>query len=241
MGKGPEKGNFLSACGAVYRLSLNHEEVTMSEKTFSCSDCETLNCYNREGRFPQQCIGQAIPHQQIEDVRNLYKSDPLASKLSEAAAEIEGKYYGKLTRVEEIIAFAQRINAGKIGVASCVGLASEAKMFVKILDAHGIDSYCTICKVGSIDKSEIGIAEESKLRQGCFEGACNPILQAKLLADQKTGLNVIVGLCVGHDSMFIKYSQAPVTTLITKDRVLGHNPAAALYTANSYYKKLLSL
>jgi uncharacterized metal-binding protein len=36
----------------------------------------------------------------------------------------------------------------------------------------------------------------------------------------------------------MKYSEAPVTTLITKDRLLGHNPAAALYTSGFYYKRL---
>lgn len=30
-----------------------------------------------------------------------------------------------------------------------------------------------------------------------------------------------------------KHSQAPVTTLVVKDRVLAHNPAGALYSA--YY------
>ena len=68
---------------------------------------------------------------------------------------------------------------------------------------------------------------------------CNPIMQAKLLNDARTDLNVVVGLCVGHDSLFYKYSEAMVTTAVTKDRVLGHNPAAALYTAESYYKKKL--
>jgi len=34
------------------------------------------------------------------------------------------------------------------------------------------------------------------------------------------------------------YSKAPVTILVVKDRVLGHNPVAALYTGHSYYKKL---
>ena len=71
------------------------------------------------------------------------------------------------------------------------------------------------------------------------EALCNPVLQARLLNKEKTDLNVIIGLCVGHDSLFIKYSKAPVTTLITKDRVLGHNPAAALYTSGFYYKRLL--
>ena len=46
-------------------------------------------------------------------------------------------------------------------------------------------------------------------------------------------------LCVGHDTLFIKHSEAPVTYLIVKDRVLGHNPAAALYTAKFYYKRVL--
>jgi uncharacterized metal-binding protein len=64
-------------------------------------------------------------------------------------------------------------------------------------------------------------------------------LQARLLNQAGTDLNVVVGLCVGHDSLFIKHSEAPVTTLITKDRVLGHNPAGALYTSGFYYKRLL--
>ena len=68
---------------------------------------------------------------------------------------------------------------------------------------------------------------------------CNPILQAKLLNEAGTDLNVVMGLCVGHDSLFYKYSDALVTTLVTKDRVLGHNPVAALYQANAYYKRLL--
>ena len=37
----------------------------------------------------------------------------------------------------------------------------------------------------------------------------------------------------------IKYSEAPVTVFAVKDRVLGHNPIAAIYTANSYYNKKL--
>ena len=70
---------------------------------------------------------------------------------------------------------------------------------------------------------------------------CNPILQARLLNQAKTDLNVVIGLCVGHDSLFYRYSDAYVTTLVTKDRVTGHNPAAALYTSNSYYKKTFGI
>jgi len=209
------------------------------DKEFCCSDCGMQSCYRREKDFPGLCVGEGVDKAEIDSLKKLYKTDPIASKLSNAAAEIEGTYYGKLTRVEEIIAFARRIGAKKIGIATCIGLIAEAKIFVKILKAHGLKSYCAICKVGSIDKTEVGIPENLKVQKGSFEAICNPILQAKLLAKQKTDLNVIVGLCVGHDSLFIKYSEAPVTTLITKDRVTGHNPAAALYTAEFYYKRLL--
>ena len=67
---------------------------------------------------------------------------------------------------------------------------------------------------------------------------CNPIGQAKLLNSAQTQLNILLGLCVGHDSLFIKYSEAPVTVLAVKDRVTGHNPLAPLYLHQSYYKKL---
>jgi len=175
----------------------------------------------------------------IESCNDIYRGDGIDARTEYAAAEIEGTYYGKLTRVEEIIAFARRISAVKIGVATCIGLMQETKVFVKILRANDLEPYTVICKVGSVDKTEIGIPEDMKVQKGSHETTCNPILQAKLLNQQKTDLNVVVGLCVGHDSLFMRHSEALVTTLITKDRVLGHNPAAALYTAGFYYKKLL--
>lgn len=208
-------------------------------KNLSCTDCGLLNCYRQDKSFPQFCLTTNTDNQMIEEVNTLYRNDEFVSKLSLAAAEIEGTYFGKITRVEEIILFAKKIGAKKIGIATCVGLMSEAKTFAKILDVKGLESYSVICKVGSIDKTEVGVDEKLKIQKGCHESLCNPVLQAKLLNEEKTDLNVIVGLCVGHDSLFIKYSEAPVTTLITKDRVLGHNPAAALYTSGFYYKRLL--
>ena len=69
---------------------------------------------------------------------------------------------------------------------------------------------------------------------------CNPIGQALLLNEQKTDFNVIMGLCVGHDTLVMKYLEAPITTLAVKDRVTGHNPLAAIYLSESYYKKLFT-
>jgi uncharacterized metal-binding protein len=37
----------------------------------------------------------------------------------------------------------------------------------------------------------------------------------------------------------LKYSEAYCTVLVAKDRVLAHNPCAALYTTGSYYARML--
>ena len=105
-----------------------------------------------------------------------------------------------------------------------------------IFREHGFEVFGVCCKAGAVPKTGLGIDEKCS---AVGKVACNPILQAKVLNEAKTDLNVVVGLCVGHDSLFYKYSDALVTTAVTKDRVLGHNPVAALYTANSYYGKLL--
>jgi len=214
--------------------------VKEQEENRSCMACGILNCYRKDKEFPLFCLTEKLTRKERDSVVELYRDGSSTSKVALAAAEIEGKYYGKLTRVEEIIAFARRIEAKKIGIAACIGLSSEARTFARILEVKGLESCGVICKIGSVDKREIGIPEELKVQPGSHEALCNPVMQAKLLNRQKTDLNVIIGLCVGHDSLFIKYSKALVTTLITKDRVLGHNPAAALYTSGFYYKRLLA-
>jgi len=91
---------------------------------------------------------------------------------------------------------------------------------------------------GSIPKEVVGITDAEKVHPGQYEVLCNPIGQAMLLNAAGTDLNVLVGLCVGHDSLFIRHSEALVTVLIAKDRVTGHNPAAVLYTSHSYYRRV---
>ena len=93
-----------------------------------------------------------------------------------------------------------------------------------------------ICKTGGFPKEAAGIPKENKIHPDQFEPMCNPIAQARLLNAQKTEFNIALGLCVGHDSLFYKYSDALVTTLVAKDRVLAHNPCGAIYCAEGYFK-----
>jgi uncharacterized metal-binding protein len=67
----------------------------------------------------------------------------------------------------------------------------------------------------------------------------DPRGQARYFAENGIEMNVLAGMCVGHDSIFIRASSAPVTSLVVRDTKLFHNPVAALYTSQSYFKKAL--
>jgi uncharacterized metal-binding protein len=142
------------------------------------------------------------------------------------------------TRLVEICEFAHRMGYLKIGLAFCVGLVKEARVVDGILRNHGFQVVSAICKAGNTPKERIGITDEDKVRQGTNEAMCNPVVQAKLFNGQKTEFNVLLGLCVGHDSLFFKYAEAPTTVLAVKDRVTGHNPLAAIYLSDSYYARI---
>jgi uncharacterized metal-binding protein len=142
------------------------------------------------------------------------------------------------TRIEEIWEFSQRMGFSRIGLAFCLGLRKEAAIAEEILDTHGLEIVSACCKAGCTSKELIQIEEQDKVFQETDESMCNPIFQAMLLNEAKTDFNVLLGLCVGHDSLFFKYAQAPTTVLAVKDRLTGHNPLAAIYQHESYFARL---
>jgi uncharacterized metal-binding protein len=169
------------------------------------------------------------------------------ARLARVAATVEGLCYEKSedgsvharwSRVEDTIALARLMGWKKVGIATCIGLLDETARLEEVLVAQGLEPVSVCCKVGSVDKERLGVKDDEKVRPGTFEPACNPVAQARILNDVGTDMNVIVGLCVGHDMLFTKHSSAPVTTLVAKDRVTGHNPAAVLYGQNFYYRRL---
>lgn len=205
--------------------------------TKSCANCGVLNCAKRDAQYPEFCLTTNFDPEELEEIQKLYLEDEENNKISVISAEIEGEFYCRYTRVEEIIEFAKRMGFHKIGIATCFGLIEETRIFAQILKKNGLEPYAALCKVGALNKTDIGVREEFTEKTG--NSMCNPIMQAKLLEKAGTELNVIVGLCVGHDSLFYKYTNTLTTTLITKDRVLAHNPVGALYQTKAYYKKLL--
>jgi len=144
--------------------------------------------------------------------------------------------------LEETIDFAKILGYKRLGIAFCAGVLSESRTLAAILENKGFEVVSVCCKVGAVPVSWIGLKEEEKLGgPEAYETICNSVLQAKILNASNVDLNILFGLCVGHDSLFIRYAKAPITVLACKDRVFGHNPMAAIYLASSvYYKRLLS-
>ncbi len=202
-------------------------------------------CFTDSGKGPDFCPTK-LQTDLIADAREEYK-DPGIKEFARLSSLQEGECYlerdrnpyvphcGK-TRIQEVCEFAQKLGAKKLGIAYCIGLAQEARMLNDIFDHQGFEVASVVCKVGRVLKEEeLGIKDEEKIMIGTAETSCNPILQAKILNRAETDLNVLLGLCVGHDSLFLKYAKGYTTVLAVKDRVTGHNPLAALYTSHSYY------
>ncbi len=193
----------------------------MSKRTPKCAFCETRECYQGKDCFGMQ-----------EASRKAFNSNREDTELSRVATSIESDGYMRWCRVEEVIEFAKRMGYSHLGIAFCVGMVNEARTLQKILESKGFKVSSVCCKMGGIEKSELNF---KRLKEGRYEAICNSIGQALLLNEAGTELNLIVGLCVGHDILFTKHSKAPVTTVIVKDRVLAHNPAGALYS--NYYAR----
>jgi len=180
-----------------------------------CAWCQLKDC--REGK---DCFKQVDRHRELYD-------DPQIRLLHKAAAAIEARHYCKEPRIREIMLFARELGFGKLGLAFCIGLTDEALIIADILSKQfEVVSVC--CKMCGISKDDMGLERVHPERE--VEVMCNPAGQAVVLNEAGTDLNILCGLCVGHDAIFTMTSRAPVTTLIAKDRVLAHNPIGAVYS-----------
>lgn len=201
----------------------------------SCIDCGVGNCDHMTKKYPQFCVGEGMDEALRLEAMTCYRQEE-NRKMMIAAAEVEYENYCKMTRVEETAEFCRKMGYRKIGIATCVGLLQEAGIVAKIFRKKGFEVFGIGCKAGATPKTAVGIPAQC---QEIGQNMCNPILQAKKLNQEGSEFNLIIGLCVGHDSLFTRYSEAPVSTLIAKDRVLAHNPVGALYQSKAYYSRLL--
>ncbi|WP_312907398.1 DUF1847 domain-containing protein [Tissierella praeacuta] len=205
---------------------------------YNCANCVLKGC--TRGKLEESLPNCPNKNKEIQEKAKALYQEEENKKIAYNAAIVEAQGYGRKTRIEEIMDFARKCNYKKVGLLFCLGLSKEAKEVYNILTYHDFEVISVLCKNGGVGKKYLEISEEDTISGTCDEVMCNPIGQALLMNDQDTDFNIILGLCVGHDTLVMKYLNAPMTTLAVKDRVTGHNPLAAIYLSESYYKKLYS-
>jgi len=208
----------------------------MKDPEIQCSYCPRKGCFRGDlSQAPAFCPSLTRT-EVIEDAKNRLR-EPENQRMAQDVART-WKDYGKLTRVEETLLYARLRGYKRLGLAFCVGLSQEAEMLSNLLLNEGFEVASACCMCGALCSEDVLLPEEDKILPGMRQPMCNPIGQAAILDGERCDLNIILGLCVGDDTLFIKHSKAPVTVLAVKDRVLAHNPLGALYTARHIYTRL---
>ncbi len=224
----------------------------MEDVGCNCARCAVVEkiCRLEKGKGPSSCPTKKEGPTLTEALERY--DDPEIKEFARMASVQEGSCYAQRdakpfvmiptkSRIEELIEFPKRMGYKKLGLAFCGGLTLEASILSEILEKHGFEVISVSCKVGGIPKERIGIKDEEKIQIGKFEPMCNPIAQAKILNRAGTDFNIMLGLCIGHDSLFLKFVDGLTTVFAVKDRITGHNPIAALYISRSYYQRLMKL
>ncbi len=177
-----------------------------------CATCESYMC--RTGSVdaaPDECPMHGV----FPSFDELYSTNE-QRRLAHQSALVEAEGYCRWTRLEEIVQLSSRMGFARVGIGHCPSTAREAQQVAKLLRDRRIDT---------------ALPPRAD--------TCDPVSQAAFFAESDTQFNVIAGMCVGHDALFIRHSQVPVTSLIVADRRFRHNPVAALYTARSYSQSVL--
>ncbi len=208
----------------------------MADSKIQCSYCPSKRCFQGDlSHAPDFC--PSIKRADVLTEAKKRLREPENKRMAQDVART-WKDYGKLTRVEETVLYAKLRGYKKLGLAFCVGLSQEAELFTNLLFNEGFEVVSACCMCGTLSAEDIDLPEEDKILKDMRQPMCNPIGQATVLDGEGCDLNILLGLCVGDDTLFIKHSRAPVTVLAVKDRVLAHNPLGALYTSRHIYTRL---
>ncbi len=224
----------------------------MPEKHPACAECPFVPakrvCMQQNGKGPENC--PTLNHKELLENALRAADRPEIFEFARQCSIQESQGYSHRDkgfayirpvkpRIQEIIEFARKMDFQRLGLVFCLGLRKEASIVQKILSTNHFQVISVGCKVGQVAKSKLDLQQDSQVDMTAWtETMCNPIFQAYLVNHYKTEFNILLGLCVGHDSLFFKYCNAYCTVLAVKDRLLGHNPLAAVYGYDSYYRYL---
>lgn len=218
---------------------MKESKIVSEQQIPTCHKCNGINycTVGRASEILDNCPMKITPEVEKE-ARNLYLTDAFVKKSTGVASIVEAQGYIHWPRLKDTVEYAKGMEYKKLGLAFCIGMLQETRIIAEILENYGFEVLSVCCKTGSVKKIDVGVPKEFTMfsKTGYTIGwiSCNPAAQALILNHHKTEMNIIIGLCVGHDISFTHLSKAPVTTLIAKDRSSPHNPAACLF---SHYGK----
>ncbi len=184
--------------------------------TIDCIDCDGNACKDVDVEITPSACPRRGAASALEEAERIRTTDSEVKRYAELGKAVETEGYQKWPRVQELIEFAKRMGMRHIGIAFCVGLREESASLASMLRSYGFELTSVACTVN---------------------GGCNPVGQALVLNQAQTDLNVVMGLCMGDDILFNKFSEAPTTTLVVKDRVTCHNACGPLM--NRYWRRRL--
>ncbi|MBI5118746.1 DUF1847 domain-containing protein [Candidatus Poribacteria bacterium] len=163
----------------------------------------------------------------FDEVRNVVAEPEIRRMFGGVARTWKDSGLSK-NRVEEIMIYSRNMGFRRLGLAFCIGLSDQAKVVSDVFEKRDFDVVSVCCMTGGLCSDDIGLSTEDKMYPDGRQPQCDPVGQAFLMNRCKTDLNVLLGLCVGDDALFIRHSTAPVTILAVKDRVFNHDPLAAI-------------
>lgn len=180
--------------------------------TVQCAECKGFYC---RGGHTEASPDECPMRGDFPAYENLYREEEARHLLAQSA-RVESKGYCRWTRLQELREFSSLMGYRRIGLAHCPDMGREAGRVGWALREMGLDPI-----LPSQDSAQ------------------DPITQSEFFSDRDTELNVLAGMCVSHEAIFLRATHAPTVSLIARDTRLHHNPAAGLYTSRSYLKSQL--
>ncbi len=175
-----------------------------------CLTCRTKNCYHRKlGAKTSNCL-------EIDYAKEV-RLEPSEAELINKANSATRKVFERRTKGDFTLNWLKTFlrdffgDQATIGVASCLGSIETARTVIEAIESEGMKTTLVTCKLGGLTVKNI-----DKPGVPCEHPGCNPVAQAKILNGLNVPVVVLVGLCIGHDMIFIKHCKSYVIPFITK-------------------------
>jgi uncharacterized metal-binding protein len=177
----------------------------------NCTTCDDKVCRKQQ----LSCDRESFDKTEVIDLYQEFSN----SEIIKASAElVDGGRAGTLSRMEEIVEFANLMNYKSLGLAYCYGMEQHAKAIETILTNKGFVVSAVSCSVGGLKQSEVNTSS-------CIHKvSCNPLGQAEQLNAENVDLTLVIGICMGHDILLNRTLNMDSTTLVVKDRKFKHAP-----------------